>query len=256
MIAVSSADAPVRRVKAEGYPEILFTNFVGDFAVDDGNAQGYLVEYTEAGGTIPPHFHGEDQWQVIIGGGGRLGKHDADPVVVHYTDGFTPYGPIVAGEEGIGFYTLRAHAYLGVHVMPKDRSEMKRPAQRALTISAGVSPGDSGSPDDQTSVESLLDEEDGVAAWTICLAPGESMTAPSPAGGGGQYHIVVNGAWLQGGKELPPKSVAFVDPGEPPAEYTAGADGLEIVVTQFPKVPTVQGLKEDAEPGAAGAVER
>src|SRR5882757_7445696 len=90
MIAVSSASAPVEVVNVDGYPEISFTNFVGSYTADDRAAQGYLVSYDEAGGTIPPHFHGVDQWQVVIDGGGRLGKHDASAVLVHYTDGYTP----------------------------------------------------------------------------------------------------------------------------------------------------------------------
>jgi hypothetical protein len=243
MIAVSSASAPVDVVNVEGYPEISFTNFVGSYAADDRSTQGYLVAYDEAGGTIPPHFHGVDQWQVVIDGGGRLGKHDATPVLVHYTDGYTPYGPIVAGDDGIGFYTLRVQAYIGVHVMPGSRSEMARPAGRALTVHAGLNPGrpDLDRPGDP--VRPLVAENDGVAAWSVRVAPGGTQTAPSPAHGGGQFHIVVNGTWTRAGEQLPPRSLAFVEPGDPPAEYEAGPDGLELVVMQFPTVPTVVGLE-------------
>jgi hypothetical protein len=243
MIAVSSASAPVEVVNVDGYPEITFTNFVGSYADDDRTTQGYLVAYDEAGGRIPPHFHGVDQWQVIIDGGGRLGKHDATPVVVHYTDGYTPYGPIVAGDDGIGFYTLRVQAYAGVHVMPGSRSEMLRRAGRALTLDAGLTPGRPDIDASADSVRPLVTEPDGVAAWSIRLAPGAKQAGPSPADGGGQYHIVVNGTWARDGEQLPPKSVAFAEPGDAPAEYEAGPDGLELVVAQFPRVPTVLGLQ-------------
>jgi hypothetical protein len=243
MIAVSSASAPVEVVHADGYPEISFTNFVSSYAADDRSAQGYLASHDEPGGTIPPHFHGVDQWQVVIGGGGRLGKHEATPVLVHYTDGYTPYGPIVAGDDGIGFYTLRVQAYLGVHVMPGSRAEMKRSAGRALTIDAGLRPGRPGLDTSGDVVRPLVIEDDGVAAWSVRLAPGAAATAPSPADGGGQYHIVVNGTWAREGEELPPKSLAFVERGDSPAEYEAGPDGLELVVTQFPRIPTVLGLE-------------
>jgi hypothetical protein len=253
MIAVSSATAPVEVVNADGYPEIEFTNFVGHYAKDDGGPQGYLVAYDEAGGTIPPHFHGVDQWQVVIDGGGRLGKHDATPVVVHYTDGYTPYGPIVAGDDGIEFYTLRVQSYLGVHVMPGSRSEMARRARRALTIAAGIKVGEPGMATAGESLHELVAEDDGVAAWSIRLDPGAIETAPSPADGGGQYHIVVNGTWAHADEQLPTKSVAFVAPGEPPAQYEAGPDGLEVVVTQFPRVPTVLELQHEAD--VAGAAQ-
>jgi hypothetical protein len=242
MIAVSSASASVDVVNVDGYPEITFTNFVGSYAADDRTTQGYLVAFDEAGGRIPPHFHGVDQWQVVIQGGGRLGKHDASPVLVHYTDGYTPYGPIVAGDDGIGFYTLRVQAYIGVHRMPGSRSEMLRPAGRARTIDAGLTPGRPGTLASSSSVRPLVTEADGVAAWSVRLAPDATATAPSPADGGGQYHIVVNGSWAREGEELPPKSLAFVAPGDAPAQYEAGPEGLELVVTQFPRVPTVSGL--------------
>jgi hypothetical protein len=242
MIAVSSASAPVDVVNVEGYPEISFTNFVGNYASDDGTAQGYLVAFDEAGGTIPPHFHGVDQWQVVIEGGGRLGKHDATPVLVHYTDGYTPYGPIVAGGDGIGFYTLRVQAYTGVHVMPGSRSELRRPARRALTLDAGLKPGRPDVDGPGGYVRGLVARDDGVAAWSVRVAPGATQTAPSPADGGGQYHLVVNGTWAHGGEQLPPKSLVFVEPGDPPTEYVGGPDGLELVVTQFPRISTVVGL--------------
>lgn len=239
MISVSSATAPVEIVNVEGYPEIEFTNFVGHYAQDDGGPQGYLVAYEEDGGTIPPHFHGVDQWQVFVDGGGRLGKHDAEPVSVHWTYGYTPYGPIVAGPEGLAFYTLRARSYLGVHVMPGSRDKLARPARPAFTIDAGLRPGRPGATRSGSAIQSLLEREDGVAAWAARLEPSAVGAAPSPADGGGQYHIVVNGTWLCGHQELPPKSVVFVEPGDPPAEYAAGPDGLEVVVTQFPRVPSV-----------------
>jgi hypothetical protein len=253
MIAVSSATAPVEVVNVDGYPEIEFTNFVGHYAKDDGGPQGYLVAYEEAGGTIPPHFHGVDQWQVVIDGGGRLGKHSAAPVVVHYTDGYTPYGPIVAGEDGIEFYTLRVQSYLGVHVMPGSRSEMARRARRALTVAAGLKVGEPATATAGDPIHELVAKDDGVAAWSIRLAPAAIAMAPSPAHGGGQYHIVVNGTWAHAGEQLPPKSVAFVEPGEPAVQYQAGPDGLEVVVTQFPQVPTVLELQREAE--AAGTVQ-
>lgn len=59
-----------------------------------------LVEQEIPGSQILPHFHTIDQFQVFVDGSGRLGSHVVDPIAIHYTNGYTGYGPIVAGENG------------------------------------------------------------------------------------------------------------------------------------------------------------
>ena len=66
----------------------------------------FLVE-KEPHAVTKPHFHEADQNQVIVQGGGRLGTHGVGTVAVHYTDAWSAYGPIVAAEEGISWFTLR-----------------------------------------------------------------------------------------------------------------------------------------------------
>src|SRR5215207_4440094 len=46
------------------------------------------------GDVIAPHFHEIAQYQVVVEGKGRIGKHALEPLTVHYTDAYTPYGPI------------------------------------------------------------------------------------------------------------------------------------------------------------------
>ena len=83
--------------------------------------QSFLLENPNAGARIEPHFHDSDQFQVIIGGDGKVGVHDAAPVVFPYADAFAPYGPIVAGTQGISFFTMRATAVGGVFNVPGAR---------------------------------------------------------------------------------------------------------------------------------------
>ena len=66
----------------------------------------FLVE-KEPHAVTKPHFHEADQYQVIVQGGGRLGTHGVGTVAVHYTDAWSAYGPIVAADEGISWFTLR-----------------------------------------------------------------------------------------------------------------------------------------------------
>ena len=43
---------------------------------------------------IRPHFHVQDQFQVVAEGGGTLGRHAVAPIHVHYASRHTGYGPL------------------------------------------------------------------------------------------------------------------------------------------------------------------
>ena len=66
----------------------------------------FLVE-KDPHAVVKPHFHQAHQYQVVVQGGGRLGTHDVGSVAVHYTDAWSAYGPIVAQDDGISWFTLR-----------------------------------------------------------------------------------------------------------------------------------------------------
>lgn len=46
-------------------------------------------------------------------GRGRIGQHALQPVTVHHTDAYTPYGPIVTSEDGMAFFTIRSRTENG-----------------------------------------------------------------------------------------------------------------------------------------------
>jgi hypothetical protein len=77
----------------------------------------FLVE-KDPRAVVKPHFHQADQYQVVVQGGGRLGHHDVGTVAVHYTDAWSAYGPIVAADEGIAWFTLRNAWDSGARYMP------------------------------------------------------------------------------------------------------------------------------------------
>ena len=90
----------------------------------------FLVE-KEAGAVVHPHFHQADQYQVIVQGSGRLGLHDIASVAVHYTDAYSAYGPIVAADEGVSWFTLRNAWDPGARYMPGHRQQLARGARAA-----------------------------------------------------------------------------------------------------------------------------
>ena len=112
----------------------------------NGNAlpQGFLVEQPP-GSVTPPHFHETDQFQVFVGGSGRMGKQQANPVAVHYAGGHTPYGPIAAGNDGVQYFTLRRRWDPGAKYMPASRDRLRRgPRRHRLAASAALTAGRAG----------------------------------------------------------------------------------------------------------------
>ena len=89
----------------------------------------FLVE-KEAAAIVRPHFHQADQYQVIVQGGGKLGVHDVATVSVHYTDSYSAYGPIVAADEGISWFTLRNAWDPGARYMPAERQQLREARAR------------------------------------------------------------------------------------------------------------------------------
>ncbi|MBT3534778.1 MAG: hypothetical protein HN478_12925, partial [Rhodospirillaceae bacterium] len=85
------------------------TNYLGTDTSHRDTPQALLVEQS-ANSEIPPHFHGIDQFQVVVRGGGMLGKHAVKPVCIHYANAYSGYGPLNAEDEGVFYFTLRAQS--------------------------------------------------------------------------------------------------------------------------------------------------
>ena len=66
----------------------------------------YTIEY-ESGRVSSTHYHTADQFQVVIEGGGTIGRHVVRPLAVHFSRAYTPYGPLIANStaEGMTFLT-------------------------------------------------------------------------------------------------------------------------------------------------------
>src|ERR1700704_1597605 len=102
--------------------------------------QASLVEQ-DPGTVMEPHFHLENEFQVMVGGSGSLGRHAVEPVAVHYAGAHTGYGPITAGGEGLAYFTLRARMDSGAQFLPGARDKMQRVPKRHL-LGKPVAPSD------------------------------------------------------------------------------------------------------------------
>ncbi len=197
--------------------------------------QAFLAQSKTPRYTIDAHFHDVNQFQLFVEGFGRLGKRPASPITFHYADAYTPYGPIVAGEEGISFFTLRPRASGGYFGMPGSRDKMPGKAGRNIARSFAPIEPEGSEQKEPVLRETLIEPEpDGLLALRLRLRAGVEATGIDPAGGGGQYYLVAAGSLVRDGQELPRFSLLFVEPGEIAPVLHPGPHGADLLVLQFP----------------------
>ena len=178
--------------------------------------QAFLV-HQAPGWVLPVHFHLEEQFQVVTGGGGLLGKHDISPLTIHYASRESGYGPLVAGADGLDYLTLRAVTDPGAWYLPESREKMRRSLKRRQVKLGPISIP---APDDpalrgEGRVEVLLaPEESGLAAWLMVLPPEGQLRTPAPADSGGRFHVVLRGGWVRSDGDLGPGACICRDPGD------------------------------------------
>ena len=212
-------------------------------AADVPYPMAFLVE-KRPGGVTRPHFHRADQYQVVVGGSGKLGLHDTAGVAVHYTDAYSAYGPIVAADDGIAWLTLRPAWDPGARYMENldNRSELRASRARYThweTTSDPVPPLDDTALRATTAVSSelVLEGENGLASWRYRLPPSATLAGPDPSAGGGQFWVVVSGTLSAAGAAmLGVNSCVFVGREDAALEIAAGPGGAEALCLQF-RVP-------------------
>lgn len=230
------------------------TSFIDPDANDPASPQAFLVEGS-AGRVIKPHFHDNDQYQVVVSGGGLMGKHELQVNAVHFSRRHTPYGPIVFGEQQLGFLTLRAQKDGGAQYIedPEKRSKLMALKNRKPFQATEAPKFEPTTPDAALHTFKDLKDEEGLASFSLSVASNAKALAPDPADSNGQYLIIVRGSLHYEGKEYKALSVAFVKPQEGSFELVAGAEGLDVLVLHFPRaVAQVAAAAPQVAKGAPG----
>jgi hypothetical protein len=199
----------------------------------------YLVEqgpHTQ----LRAHFHEADQFQVFVHGAGRIGAHAAAPGLGHFVGPFSGYGPIVAGDAGLAYMTLRNAFDPGAQWLPDhiDRIRPHRASRREVVFHAPA-PVDDAELElmRPSSLAPLIEPQpDGLAAWSCRVPPGGTASGPTACEGGGQFWLVMAGQMVDAAEgPLNRLSMAFVGPTDAPYVARAGAAGLHALVLQFPR---------------------
>lgn len=207
----------------------------GGRAVDGEITQpmAYLV-CQPAGSVIRAHYHQVDQFQLFVRGNGRIGTHAADALTVHYAGAHSPYGPIVAGDQGIEYLTLRRSWDPGAQWMPDCAAALRAlPARRHRSLTAQLPCDSTGAPEAGAVSSMRAFGEGEMGTWLVRLGPGAHWSAPASACGAGQYIYLWRGGVDLDDGVLHEQSCLFVDGRDEGVALRAGASGAEVLLLQF-----------------------
>ena len=211
------------------------TPFLG--SRNEPDAPHATLNEPDAGLLSSAHFHKTDQFQVVVRGKGRFGKHDLSPYCVHFARAYTPYGPINSDAgDGLTFFVMRAHHDPGSQHLPKERSQLEQVADRQpwQVTRRAVFPA-SLSEDVLLQAMPEISDDRGLAAYTLSMKPGAEMRTPDPSHGDGQYLVILKGSLRLAHKECSALALAFIRPAEGSQAIRAGAAGLEALILNFPQ---------------------
>ena len=173
-----------------------------------------------------------------------MASHEVSGIAVHYTNAHSPYGPIVAGEQGVHYFTLRNSYDRTARYMPESRSDLRQAPRifREATV-APQPPLDHAALANSSlsQTEAIAPQPDGLGAWRYRVPAGERISGPDPRTGAGQHWLVLSGDLaVENAPALPRSSLVFVSPDETPFEAVAGTAGLEILCMQYPDRGTLK----------------
>lgn len=209
----------------------------------------FLVEQPP-NSTLVAHFHRQNQFQVFVAGGGRIGPTALGPVTVHYAGAYTGYGPLVAGDEGIRYFTIRPVCESG-YVRADDREKMRRgPKRHAVSAQVARSAPEALAALTGPRVDALIPPApDGLGASVLQIGPEAIGTIDHLPASQGLFVVVIGGSLRHAGQTLGEWEQLFVSADTPPPALQAGPDGLQCLILHTP--PLDPAYAADATTAAA-----
>ena len=195
----------------------------------------FLVEQP-AGKVLPTHWHRENQFQVVVGGGGTMGRHEIAPIMVHYAGAYSGYGPIIAGPEGVKYFTIRAVFEQGAMMAATQLDSMIRGPKRQVSSEQHQTLDEGGlaALTQARCIDLIAPAADKLAAQVWQLPSGGSALALDPAGSSGQFLMVLSGGLRHADQVLREWETVFVSADEPAHRLQAGDAGAEVLLLQIP----------------------
>lgn len=189
--------------------------------------------------SIRPHFHHNAQFQVVVAGSGTLGGHPVRPFTVHYSGQHTGYGPIVAGPDGLWYFTLRPAMEAGAWFLPESAKARDPVIRKTQTTAPTQDPESDDARRLRRSAETIVmipPQADGLAAWMLRVPAGQAVRLPAHDGGGGAFALVGSGTMRAGVRLFARHDCLWIDREDGDAfTARAGTDGLDLLYLQFPR---------------------
>lgn len=191
----------------------------------------YLVSQAP-GSSLAAHYHQADQFQLFVGGSGRIGTHPLRPLTVHFAGSHSPYGPLVAGSGGLQYLTLRRNWDPGAQYMPQAAQRLRElPGRRHRAQTSTPFALDSPPAQDAGTIRmTRLLSEDAMGAWLLQLGPEAEYAASASAD---CFVYVLSGHMAVREQVLACGACVFVSTEEDPLCLRTGASGARLVLAQF-----------------------
>jgi hypothetical protein len=197
--------------------------------------QAFLVEQ-DPNQVILPHFHEQNQFQIIVQGGGTLGRAIVAPITVHYAAAFTGYGPITSGDEGLWYFTFRPMMDNGALFVHESRDKMKPgPKKHYHSEPFGATPESELAELRKAEIRTIHADPTGPTIAIIRMPPGQPLPVSEAGQGGGQYLLVTSGSLVAPGALHSKWSCIWIGNGDDPLQGVAGEQGAEVLRLEFPR---------------------
>jgi hypothetical protein len=232
--------------RAHGNQGTRITRFFGPTGVTDPGTEAYIVEVSP-GTRHRAHFHHTDQFQVFLGASDTVFQSkETGPLLVHYTDADTVYGPFGAGELPYKYVTFRRHPSTFTGFVPENKGDLSLGEKKRHYKSDLRKWLDAAHPArGEVETESFIEpQRDGLAGFTVNAGPGAQFIGPATAGTGGQYYLVLDGEVIWDDQPLPEFSLGWVSADDEPPVVIAGDNGARLMILQFGLERVAQDLPE------------
>jgi hypothetical protein len=184
---------------------------------------------------LAPHFHRQNQFQLFVEGTGTIGKETIKPFTVHYAGAYTGYGPIMAGPEGLKYFTIRAVHDNGFTLAAEWRGNMIRGPKLHAEASAGEPWSDERLSNLQdVEHETPIVPSKGMGAVVSRIPPSREVLLAPIEQSVGQFIFVLAGSAVIKETRLEPWECAFVPAIDGSVIVAADENGAQVIALHMP----------------------